>query len=387
MLATMKEIINRLLPEYKKIRHQLHQYPELRYEEVNTAHLIAQTLRNIGLTPQMKVGKTGVVAVLDSGKSGKTIALRADMDALPIVEETHIAYRSRNEGVMHACGHDGHVATLLACAHVLYEMRHTLKGKIKFIFQPAEEGGAGALAMINDGVLENPTVDAIFGYHNYPGISVGKIQAKSGCTMYGNIEFAIQVHGKGGHAAMPEWAINPITISAELINELNSAAQKLSEQEELTVLSITNIHSGKATNVIPEMAIIKGTIRAPSEKASEKAQKILMEHLTKVNDKYQTQSTITFDGIYPATINSDLETAFVLDLAKSLFGENQVVIKPKSSRASEDFSFFLQNVPGCYFFIGNGENSASCHNPTYNFNDAILPVAIEMLCNIALKAT
>ncbi len=381
----MKKLIDEILPTYQKIRQHIHAHPELRYEETQTANLVAQTLSKIGLVPQMQIGKTGVVALLDSGKPGKTVALRADMDALPIVEETNVTYQSQNKGVMHACGHDGHTASLLGTAHVLYELRHTLKGKVKFIFQPAEEGGAGALAMINDGVLENPSVDAIFGYHNYPGIELGKVQAKSGCTMYGNMEFSIQVHGKGGHAAMPELAINPITMSAELINALCEISKHLAQSEEHTVLSVTNIHSGKASNVIPEIAEITGTIRAPSLAASENAQALLQAQIEKINQKYQTYSTVQFDGIYPPTINTVAETEFVLSQASTILGQDKVIMKPMSSRASEDFSFFLQRIPGCYFFIGNGLESPSCHNPSYNFDDNILPIAIEVLSTLAIN--
>ncbi|MBS0287430.1 MAG: amidohydrolase [Proteobacteria bacterium] len=380
----MKQIIQKILPRYQTIRQQLHRYPELRYQEVNTAKLIQQALMDMGFNPQIQIGKTGVVAVLDSGKPGKTVALRADMDALPIEEETDLDYISQNKGLMHACGHDGHVATLLGVAEVLQQLRHTFTGKVKFIFQPAEEGGAGALAMIKDGVLENPVVDAIFGYHNHPGTAVGKVLVKHGTTMYGNAEFSIQVHGKGGHAAMPEWAINPITLSALVITALQTVSDALAKDPETTVLSVTTLHSGKAKNVIPEYAIIGGTIRAPSEKATMHAQKLIEAELNKVTQGSGCTFTITYEDIYPATINTPVETDFVLKQAKLLLGENNVAIKAKSGRASEDFSYFLQKVPGCYFFIGNGEDSASCHSPHYNFNDGILPVAIELLATIAI---
>ncbi len=380
----MKTLIQGIIPHYRAIRQKIHQHPELRYEEVQTAALIQHELIQLGLKPQAHIGKTGVVAILDSGKPGKTVALRADMDALPIVEQNTFAYQSQHKGIMHACGHDGHVATLLGVANILSQQKDKLHGKVKFIFQPAEEGGAGALAMINDGVLDNPPVDAIFGYHNYPGLKSGYVQARSGCTMYSNTEFFIEIHGKGGHAAMPEMANNPIPLAASLIQALSQISETLAKQEEHTVLSMTTLHAGKASNVIPEIVRLGGTIRAPSLEAANTATALIQAHIDNQNKESPNTLSVEFNNIYPPTINTQRETDFVLNQAKKLLGEEQVFIKEKSARASEDFSYFLQKVPGCYFFIGNGIESASCHHPAYNFNDEILPVAIELLSTITI---
>lgn len=381
----MQALIDDIYPYYCKIRHQIHARPELRYEENLTAELIIKELQKIGLTPQANIGQTGVVAILDTGKPGKTVGLRADMDALPITEDTSLDYKSQHHGKMHACGHDGHVATLLGVAHVLYQMRHLFSGKVKFIFQPAEEGGAGAKAMIEDGVLENPSLDAIFAYHNYPGIPTGTILARPGCTMYGNTEFSMLIRGKGGHAAMPEWAIDPIAIAAEIIQKVRTVMLSFAEDLEPSVIIITQVRSGIATNVIPEVAHLSGTIRASSINNFAEVQKRLESTLEILEQNFNAKIELSFNEIYPPTINTPEETDFVFSQASLLLGEKNVNLKPASARASEDFSFFLQKVPGCYFFIGNGENSASCHNPKYNFNDEVLPIAIKLLSNIAIN--
>lgn len=381
----MQHIIQKIFPYFRDIRHQIHSNPELRYEENETAKLVATELKKIGLSVQTGIGKTGVVAVLDSGRPGKTIALRADMDALPIAETSNLPYRSKIPGKMHACGHDGHTATLLATAYVLKQMQEQLHGKIKFIFQPAEEGGAGAKAMIEDGVLENPTVDAIFGYHNHPSATPGTLLTREGCMMYSNTEFTLIVHGKSGHAATPNTAIDPITVAANIVQNIPYLMRELSENIEPTIITVTQFNSGVATNIIPDTATLIGTIRASSEKKSKEAQQrleIMAQGMAQANNAH---AEIIWQEIYPPTINSPQETEWVLGQARQLLGNDKVQIKAAPARASEDFSFFLQKIPGCYFLIGNGENSPSCHNSQYDFNDEILPIATEILATLAIN--
>lgn len=380
----MNLLIKQIFPYYQQIRRQIHENPELRYEEVKTAALVEQQLKKLQLPVQTRIGKTGVVAILDSGKPGKTVALRADMDALPIHEETNLPYQSKNSGVMHACGHDGHTATLLAVAHILSEMKSDLNGKVKFIFQPAEEGGAGAKAMIDDGVLENPTVDAIFAYHNHPGAPVGTILARNGCALYGNCSFDIYVHGTGGHAAQPEKVINPNIAIGKIISELYPYMVKLNLEEEPSILAISQINSGTTRNVIPNNATMQGTIRAPSSEKLDKIKAKLDETLQSVAKETRTRIEIDYPQTCPPTICSPSETEFAMEQARKLFGENRVQIKAKPARASEDFSFFLQKVPGCYLFIGNG-NSHFCHNSLYDFNDEVMVTAVELLATIAIN--
>lgn len=381
----MQNLINHIFPYYRDIRHQIHAFPELRYEEKITAELVKQELQKIGLTALTGIGQTGVVAVLDSGKPGKTVGLRADMDALPITENTSLVYQSKHPGKMHACGHDGHVATLLGVAHILSQQKHLFSGKVKFIFQPAEEGGAGAKAMIEDGVLDNPSMDAIFAYHNYPGIPTGTVLVRHGCTMYGNTEFSILIRGKSGHAAMPEWAINPIAISAEIIQYVRTLMLTFAEDLEPSVITITQMKSGIATNIIPEVAHLSGTIRASSAFNFAQVKNRLTVELQNIAQHFNAAIETTFKEIYPPTINTPQETDFVLTQANAILGDENVSIKPAPARASEDFSFFLQKVPGCYFFIGNGEDSASCHNSKYNFNDDLLPDAMKLLSMLAIN--
>ncbi len=379
----MDALLNEIFPHYQKIRQTIHMHPELRYEENHTAEIIAAELTKLGLPFQMGIGKTGVVALLDSGKPGKTLGLRADMDALPIIEETHLPYQSKNAGVMHACGHDGHVATLLAAAHVLCKNVDKLTGKIKFIFQPAEEGGAGAKAMIVDGVLENPKVDVIYGLHNHPGSPVGKLLAKPGCSMYGNHEFIINVHGKGGHAAQPELANNPLVIAADIVLALKQLHDALSVGDEPTVITMTQCKSGFTTNVIPDVTFLQGTIRAPSDAAFKQASQRLKQTLATIEAKYQATLELQYNEIYPPTISTEAEALFVLEQGRICLGAENVELKAKSSRAAEDFSYFLNEIPGCYFFMGNGENSACCHNAKYDFNDEIIKAGAKVFAQIA----
>lgn len=380
----MKNLIQNIIPQYQIIRQTIHANPELRYEEFQTAALVADTLKKIGLPIQTGIGKTGVVALLDTGRPGKTVALRADMDALPLLEETNLPYKSKNVGKMHACGHDGHTATLLAAAHVLTELRDTFSGKIKFIFQPAEEGGAGALAMIEDGVLDNPKVDAIFGYHNDPGKPLCSILARSGCTMYSMTDFTITIHGKGGHASSPETTQSPIQAGSELVLAINDLLQRFTVGTEPSVISVTRFNSGTANNVIPDEAILVGTIRAASQENANAVIQELSALTEAISTKTKTHMIVNLTDGFPATINTPNETELVLSVAREIWGEDKALIRPQAARASEDFSYFLEKIPGCYFFIGNGENTPTCHNSHYDFNDAIIPVGAEMLSQVAI---
>jgi hippurate hydrolase len=286
---------------------------------------------------------------------------------------------------MHACGHDGHTASLLATAKVLCEIKDQLQGTVKFIFQPAEEGGAGALAMIEDGVLLQPPVDVIFGYHNHPGTKAGVILARVGCIMYGNWEFSLNITGKGGHAAMPDMAINPIEIAAELVLKIKAICLSLDDEIEPTIATITQIKGGFTTNVIPETALISGTIRAPSQARFETANTMMLQAIDEVAKRYQATINLNMAEIYPPTLNTAPETEYVLKQAAQCLGEENALYKKSSGRASEDFSYFLQKIPGCYFFIGNGEDSASCHNPHFDYNDDILPIAVQVMTALVLN--
>lgn len=381
----MQKIIQNIFPYFCDIRRKIHANPELRYEENQTADLVATELRKIGLPVQTGIGKTGVVAILDSRNPGKTVALRADMDALPIQETSNLPYCSKIPGKMHACGHDGHTATLLTVAYVLKQIQDQIRGKVKFIFQPAEEGGAGAKAMIEAGVLENPKIDVIFGYHNHPGSANGILLTREGCMMYGNTEFTLTVKGKSGHAAAPNTAIDPITVGSNIVQNIPCLMRELSESIEPTIITVTQFNSGVATNIIPDTATLVGTIRASSEKKAKEAQQRLKQLAQGMAHANKAQVEVIWQEIYPPTINTAKETRWVLEQARQLLGKDKVEIKTAPARASEDFSFFLQKIPGCYFLMGNGENSPSCHNSQYDFNDEILPTAAEMLATLTIN--
>ncbi|ODN44072.1 hypothetical protein BGC07_10485 [Piscirickettsia litoralis] len=370
------------------LRHQLHRNPELKYEEVETAELVTKELERYGYEVKTGIGKTGVTALLDSGRPGPVVALRADLDALPICEQTGLDYSSKNPGKMHACGHDGHTATLLLVARVLKEHVGLLPcGAIKFIFQPAEEGGAGAYAMIQEGVLESPKVDAIFGYHNFPGTELGHVIVRSGCFMAGANMFKVTVTGKGGHAAYPEACIDPVVAAAALIQNTQSIISRNISSGEQGIISITQLNAGTAHNVIADDVELQGTIRATSPKA--------MDYLIERFESVVKHSVATFgaeasieytlDPPYPPTMNHPKESELVHQVAKESLGENRVHwLDGVSSMGGEDFAFYLQEVPGCYFGVGNGMSSPSLHNGHYDYSDEILADACQLLCHTAI---
>lgn len=378
-------MIQEILPEIIKIRHEIHKNPELKFEEKATALLVVKTLQSYGYEVSTGIGGTGVSAILDSGKSGKTVALRADMDALPIVEETELSYQSKNKGKMHACGHDGHTATLLAIASVLKKCTDLFRGKIKFIFQPAEEVGAGAASMIKDGILENPKVDAIFGYHNWPGIKAGKIASRKGCILAGLDVFTIKVNGRGGHAATPEKCIDPVYIGSAIIQNAQSIVSRSTSPNEAVVMSITEFHGGSAFNIIPDSITLSGCIRTTTYETQIKAKDLLKQIAESTAHTFGATVEVMFKDNYPVTINSNVEVDLALNTARNLFGENQLIACSQPLMYSEDFSCYLQKVPGCFLLIGNGEDSAPPHTAKYNFQDEIIPIATELLSHIAIN--
>lgn len=385
MLRGLQEAVEGVLPKTIKFRHHLHSMPELLYDVHKTASFVAEQLMELGYKVESGIGKTGIVAVLDTGKPGKTAALRGDMDALPIQEENDLPYASQESGKMHACGHDGHTVTLLAAAEVLSKLREQLTGKVKFIFQPAEEGGNGAQAMIDDGVLSDPDVDVIFGYHNWPKAPVGKILTKSGAILAGFSRFEISLKGKVGHVAMPEHAINPVIIASELIRELQAVPIGLPAEGPAPIINITYVSSGKPRTGMTDTGELMGYLYAAEPDNIETMKSRLTDITRNVLSRFkvadvEAQSEIKFVDVYHPTVNSLPETELVLSVAKELFGEMSVERLPQTIMASEDFSAYLTRIPGCFFFVGAGENSAALHTSKYDFNDTLLPNAIMMMC-------
>ncbi len=378
---SLRQFIDEITPHFIEIRQKIHMHPELGYQEKLTAAVVANELKQMGLDVVTGVGGTGVVAIIDSGKPGKTVALRADLDALPMAEMIERPYKSIHPGKMHACGHDGHTATLLMAANALCHFKDSFKGRVKLIFQPAEEGGgAGAAAMIQEGVLESPAVDAIFAYHNYPTLPVGMVQTLEGTVLSGNTDFTITVCGKGGHAAIPDLNIDPILMSAILVKNIHNL-----KLESGQIVAVTEINGGSSKNITPDNVILGGTLRYITIMDREHLKQQLTTMTNETVSAYGGHAKIEFIDHYPPTINTAAETQHVFRVARNLFGNEKVTIKQKPARAAEDFSFYLERgVPGCYFFMGNGENSASCHNSEYDFNDALLPDAAELMCGIAI---
>ena len=381
----MKKVLHNLLDEMIEVRHQIHQTPELAKQEKYTALLVSNTLKKYGYDVKENIGGYGVSAILDSGKPGRTVALRAEMDALPIQEETRLAYKSIHDNVMHACGHDGHTATLLMVAAALIPFKDKFKGKIKFIFQPAEETGSGALAMINAGILDNPRVDAIFGYHNTPKCEAGLFKTKIGCFMAGQDTFNIIIKGRGGHAANPNNIIDPIYIGSLLIQAIQSIVSRFNYPLEPLIISITQFHSGTTHNVIADNAFINGTIRTCSVESRQKIKQRLIELTKSIVESFGAKAEVEYQYCFPPTINYKDETELALNVAKEIIGEDNASYLDEQSMASEDFSYYLEKIPGCFFFIGNGVNKGVVHSSKYEFNDKIIPIAAEIMAQVAIN--
>ena len=362
-------------------RHHFHENPELAYKEFNTSKKVVELLKEFGITEiEEGIGKTGVVATLENG-TGKTIGLRADMDALPIFEENkNKKYKSKCDGKMHACGHDGHTTMLLGAAKYLSETKN-FKGKVVLIFQPAEEGFAGAKAMIDDGLLERYPINEIYGMHNMPGLEAGVLAIESGPRLAAADNFVIEIIGKGAHGAMPSNSIDPIVCGASIIQNLQHIVSRNSDPKETLVITVASFNSGHANNVIPKSASLSGTIRYYNDKIGVLAKKRFFEVVNSTCDAFGAKADINFQKGYPATINHKKQSEFAYESAKKIVGN-----KASSSQApmmgSEDFSYFLKKVPGCFAWIGNGP-SASLHNPKYDFNDSVLSIGSSFLASIA----
>jgi amidohydrolase len=383
--------IDAALPAVRAFRHERHQTPELTWKETATAEAVATALDKIpGLKVQRGVAKLGVVATLKGDAGGPTVALRADMDALPIEERTGVAYCSKHAGVMHACGHDGHMANLLGSAIVLSRLKSRLRGTVKFIFQPAEEGGAGARAMCDDGALKNPDVDMIFGLHGWPELEVGKVFVKDGPFMAAHAEVRLTVKGTGCHAAMPHLGTDQILASARLIDALQTVSSRIFAPVEPVALTIATIHAGKAFNVIPPEVAMTGSLRTVTKASEELAVRHIRTIAAGIAQATGTTIDVELLPSYPAVVNHAAPTAMLAQVAAQALGAAQVVRMPAPTMAAEDFAFFLERCPGSYFFLGVNDRGAkgypSLHDPHYDFNDKSLPTGMRVYAHLALAA-
>jgi amidohydrolase len=363
--------IRRHHAELTAIRQDIHANPELGLEEHRTADLVARKLEEWGIEVHRGVGTTGVVGVLRSGNGEATIGLRADMDALPIVEANDFAYRSRNQGKMHACGHDGHTTMLLGAARYLAETRN-FNGTVNFIFQPGEEGIGGALAMLEDGLFQRFPCNAVYGMHNRPGMPVGKYGISPGTAMAGGGFFDITITGKGAHGARPEESIDPVLVACHLGTALQSIVSRNVSPRETAVLSVTRILSGDAYNVIPQTATLGGTVRVMKREIMTQVEERMRRITDGVATGFGATAELDFRLIFAPLVNHAAEFEAIADTAAELVGDGNVNRAQAPAQASEDFAFMLEKVPGAYINLGNGD-SASVHNHHYNFNDEAIP--------------
>jgi hippurate hydrolase len=386
-------ILNRIAEFHDEItawRRDLHQHPEVLFDVHRTAGIVAEKLKAFGVDEIVTgLGRTGVVGIINgkSNTSGKTIGLRADMDALTVTEKTGAAYASTIPGKMHACGHDGHTAMLLGAAKYLAETRN-FDGRVAVIFQPAEEGGGGGKVMIEDGLVEKFDIAEVYGMHNWPGMPVGHFGIRHGGIMAATDRFYITITGQGGHAARPQQTIDPIIVAAQMVTALQTIVSRNLDPLESAVLSVTMIEAGEADNVISQTAKITGTVRTLDGDVQDFIEARLTEIVPQFARSFGASAEIRYARGYPVTVNSADEADFAADVATEVVGAERVDRNTPPSMGGEDFSFMLNERPGAYIFIGNG-NSSELHTDTYDFNDEAIPVGTSYwvrLAETALKA-
>ena len=371
-------IVNRIADQHREItewRHDFHAHPELLYDVHRTASSVADKLKAFGCDDVVTgIGRTGVVGVIrgQKGKSNKTIGLRADMDALPIEEATDLPYKSTVPGKMHACGHDGHTAMLLGAARYLAETRN-FAGTAVIIFQPAEEGGAGGKAMVQDGLMERFGINEIYGMHNYPGMPVGEFGLRPGAIMAAADYVQIDIEGKGAHAARPHLGIDTVLVGAQIINALQSIVSRNVDPLEAAVVSICMFHAGSTDNVIPQTAQLRGTARSLIPEVQELLEKRVPEIAETTAKLYGAKATVKYRRGYPVLKNHAVQADFAASVAAQIAGVDKVATSLAPVMGAEDFSFMLNARPGAFIFVGNGD-SAGLHHPAYNFNDEVIPI-------------
>ena len=369
------------LPDLVALRRDLHAHPELAFHETRTADIVARELAAYGLEVHRGLAKTGVVGVLRKGNSPRAIGLRADMDALPVEEKNEFAHCSRHAGKMHACGHDGHTTLLLGAARYLAENEDTLDfdGTVYFIFQPAEESEAGADVMVKDGLFDRFPMEAVYGLHNWPGIAVGEMSVMPAPVMAGTCAFEISICGHGCHAAMPHQGVDTLLVASHLVLALQTVVSRSLHPCESAVVSVTQIHGGEALNVIPDDAVLRGTIRTFKPEIQDLVEAAIERLCAGIASTFGATIRVSYDRRYPPTVNSPAETELCRQAAGAVFGDAQVRRDDIPSMAAEDFAYMLQVKPGCYVWLGNGPGTGGCslHNPHYDFNDEILPLGIS----------
>ncbi|WP_105405326.1 M20 aminoacylase family protein [Neorhizobium sp. T7_12] len=379
-------ILNRaaeLQGEVSEWRRYLHENPEILYEVENTASFVEQKLKEFGVDEVVPgIGRTGVVGIIrGKGPGGRTIGLRADMDALPLTEITGKPWASKVPGKMHACGHDGHTSMLLGAAKYLTETRN-FNGTVALIFQPAEEGGAGALAMVDDGMMERFGIEEVYGMHNMPGIPLGQFAIRKGGIMAAPDRFTITIKGRGGHAAQPHRTIDPIFIGSQLVGSLQAIAARNADPVRSVVISVTRFDAGTAYNIIPDQATLWGTVRTLSEENRDLAENRIRQIVEGIVSAHGAEAEIDYYRQCPVTFNHDLETDHAIGVATEVVGASNVDTNVDPTMAGEDFAFMLKRRPGAFIFIGNGD-TAALHNPHYDFDDEAISYGISYWVRLA----
>ena len=384
-MNTIKELED-LQNEMQSWRRDIHAHPEIAFEEHRTAEIVAEKLKSFGIEVETGIAGTGVVGTLKRGTGNRSIGLRADLDALLIKEANEFEHKSKNPGKMHACGHDGHTVMLLGAAKYLAEQGN-FDGTVNFIFQPAEEGEAGAKAMIDDGLFEDFPMESVYAIHNWPGLPIGEIAMRSGPIMAAMDVFEIKIIGKGGHAALPHLVIDPIPVGSQVVLALQNIVSRNLSPTDTAVVSVTQFHAGDAWAVVPKEIVLKGTVRS----FTPNVQKLIEQRMKEITSGICTASNCDFNWWYekrfPPTVNSSAETELAAKAARSVCGNESVNANVEMVTGSEDFGYMLQEKPGCYAFLGNGPGEGGCmlHSAHYDFNDEIIPVGASYFVRLVTE--
>ena len=373
--------INQLKLDMITWRHHIHAHPETAFEETNTTKFIIEKLKSFGINElYTEFAPTGVVGIIKGNKDGRWIALRSDIDALDIIEENKIAYCSTIPGKMHACGHDGHTATLLGTAKYLSEHRD-FAGTVVVIFQPAEENEGGASVMVENGLFERFPIEAVYGIHNQPNMKLNHFYVTHGPMMASYDVFEIKITGVGAHAAAPHLSKDTILTATQIVNGLQSIVSRNVDPLSSLVVSVTQIHSGDTWNVIPQQAVIRGTVRTFDAQVQDMAENRIKQIATGIASTFEAKAEVDYQRRYPATINHAKQAEIAIKAAQNVVGETNVIIDPTPSMGAEDFAFMLKKIPGAYVWLGAGQG-ANLHNPAYNFNDEVLTTGVEYFIEI-----
>jgi hippurate hydrolase len=383
----INELLPALTPKIAALRRDIHAHPELAFNEQRTAQKVADYLENLGLEVHRGIARTGVVAKLSAGTGARAIGLRADMDALPLKELNTFPHHSTHDGKMHACGHDGHTAMLLGAAEALSQLRD-FDGTVYFIFQPAEEHEGGGRVMVEEGLFERFPMDMVFGLHNWPGLPAGSFAVTEGPVMAGTDRFEIEITGRGGHAAMPHQAVDVVLAGSALVQALQSLVSRNTDPLDSAVVSVTRFHAGHADNVLPETAVLGGTVRSLNGELQDALEQGVRRVCSGIEATYQVSTGLRYERGYPPTVNAAGPSAIARDVAQQVAADGRVYLQLPPSMGAEDFAYMAKVVPACYVWLGNGPGDGGCmlHSPHFDFNDEIIATGIRYWVRLAQRA-